>query len=179
LPVTRATLVRYGSGAVLLMQLGCAAPQRDASPPPEGNASWRMAAPKDMVRYQLAMGEVSSGGTPLHRVTPVYPVDQLARCPPPQEVPALLIVDTAGKVVDVRMEGETAADAHRHAFADAVRAAALQWQFNPLQITRWAADADGNSHVVGSQAEPFSLAYVFRFVCTAGRAEISAYRDGT
>ena len=94
-------------------------------------------------------------------------------------MPALLIVDTTGKVVEVRVEGEATSDTRDRAFAAAVRAATLQWRFNPLQIDRWAADADGNSHVVDSQNEPFSLAYVFRFQCTAGRAAVTTRRDGT
>lgn len=171
--MTCATRLLYGSCAALLLA-ACATTQRASPPPPKGDASWRMAAPKDTVRYQLALGEVSSGGTPFQRVTPVYPVDQLASCPPPQEVSALLIVDKAGKVAEVRVAGEAGADVHRRAFAAAARAAALQWQFNPLQINRWAADADGNSHVVDSKTEPFSLAYVFRFECHGGKSTVSA-----
>jgi hypothetical protein len=174
-----ATLLRYASWAVLLLVAGCATPRRASPPPPKGDTSWRMVVPKGTVRYQLAIGEVSSGGTPFQRVTPVYPADQLASCPPPQEIPVLLIVDEAGKVAEVRVADEATADAQRRAFAAAARAAALQWQFSPLQINRWAADANGDSHVVASATEPFSLAYVFRFECTAGRAEITTRRDGT
>jgi hypothetical protein len=177
--MTWTTGLRHGTCAVLLMLAGCATTQRASSPPPKGDASWRMVVPEDTVRYQLAMGEVSSGGTPFQRVAPVYPIDQLASCPPPQEVSALLIVDKAGKVAEVHVAGEAAANGPRRAFVAAARAAALQWRFNPLQIDRWAADANGNSHVVDSVTEPFSLAYVFRFQCTAGRAEISTRRDGT
>jgi hypothetical protein len=72
------------------------------------------------------------------------------------------------------VSGEQQADASRHAFIDAVRAAALQWQFQPLSISRWAADADGNSHVVDSGTRPFSLTYVFRFECHAGQSSVSA-----
>ena len=125
------------------------------------------------MRYQLALGEVSSGGTPFQRVTPVYPPELLADCPPPQEVPALLVVNGAGKVGEVRVTDETQADTGRRAFIASVRVAALQWQFNPLQINRWAADANGNSHVVDSATKPFSLAYVFRFACHAGKATVS------
>lgn len=177
--MTWTTGLRYGSCAALLLLTACATTQVATPPAPKGDASWRMVVPKDTVRYQLAMGEVSSGGTPFQRVAPVYPIDQLSSCPPPQEVPALLIVDKAGKVSEVRVAGETMADAHRRAFTAAARAAALQWRFNPLQINRWAADANGDSHVVDSVTEPFSLAYVFRFECTAGRPEISTRRDGT
>lgn len=89
-------------------------------------------------------------------------------------MPALLIVDAQGAVGEVRVTDEAQADASRHAFIDAVRTAALQWQFTPLQINRWAADADGNSHVVDSGTRPFSLTYVFRFECHAGESTVSA-----
>lgn len=54
------------------------------------------------------------------------------------------------------------------------RVAALQWRFSPLQISHWAADADGNSQVVDSETKPFSQAYVFRFACHAGKAMVSS-----
>ncbi|WP_426687363.1 hypothetical protein [Rhodanobacter ginsengiterrae] len=152
---------------------GCAT--RPVAPPPAtGESSWRMELPPGTVRYQLAMGEVSSGGTPFRRVSPVYPAGLLASCPPPEELSALLIIDGKGAVGEVRVDGEAHADPSRHAFIDAVRAAARQWQFNPLQISRWAADADGNSHVVDSETRPFSLTYLFRFECHAGKSTVSA-----
>lgn len=153
---------------------GCAATQRHAPPPPTGDASWRMVVPAGTARYQLAMGEVSSGATPLQRVTPIYPDGQLATCPPAQEVQAQLIVDQAGKVGEVRVVDEAQADANRRQLIAAVRVAALQWQFSPLQINHWTADADGSSHVVDSETKPFSLSYVFRFECHAGKSIVSA-----
>ena len=153
---------------------GCATPGHVPPAPAKGDASWRLVVPKDTVRYQLAMGEISSGGTPIQRVAPIYPIDQLAACPVPQEVPALLIVDQAGKVSEVRVVDEAPADVNRRQLITATRVAALQWQFNPLQINHWAADADGDSHVVDSETKPFSLAYVFRFACHAGKATVSA-----
>ncbi len=157
------------------MLAGCATTQpTPALSPSTGDASWREVVPAGTRRYQLALGEVSSGGTPFQRVTPMYPPSLLAGCPPSQEVPALLIVDGAGKVGEVRVAGEVQADADRRAFIAAVRVAVLQWRFNPLTINRWAADADGNSHLVDSGTQPFSLAYVFRFECHAGKATVSA-----
>jgi hypothetical protein len=164
---------RRGSCALLLLLAGCATPPRQPPPPATGDASWRVALPPGTVRYQLALGEVSSGGTPFQRTSPVYPSSQLASCPPPQEVPALLIVDGQGKVGEVRVTDEAQAGAGRHAFIDAVRTAAQQWRFNPLTINHWAADADGNSHVVDSETKPFSLTYVFRFECHAGKSAVS------
>lgn len=138
------------------------------------DASRQLAVPADTQRYPLAMGEISSGGTPIERVAPLYPADQLAACPPPQEVPAVLSVDRQGKVGEVRVVDEARADASRRAFIGAVRVAALQWRFNPLLIDRWAADADGNSHVVDSETKAFSLHYVFRFECHAGKSIVSS-----
>ncbi|PWK92362.1 hypothetical protein [Fulvimonas soli] len=158
---------------------GCAGVARPpAAPPPEGSASYRVAPDAAMAHYQLALGQVSSGAAPFRRVAPVYPPEQWAACPPPVEVPALLIVDEAGKVGEVRVAGEAQADPARRAFIAATRAAALQWEFQPLRIERWAADANGDSHVVDSDTRPFSLAYVFRFECRAGRAVTSAGRAG-
>jgi hypothetical protein len=152
---------------------GCATTQRIPPPPPKGDASWRMVAPAGTTRYQLALGDVSSGATPLQRVTPIYPDSQLATCPPPQEVQAQLIVDQIGKVSEVRVADETQAHADRQPFIAAVRVAALRWQFSPLQINHWAADANGNNHVVDSETKPFSLTYVFRFECHAGQPSVS------
>ena len=166
--------LRCAGLALLLVLGGCATTQPEPPPPATGDASWRMEAPPGTVRYQLALGEVSSGATPFQRVSPVYPPGQLASCPPPQEVPALLVIDDKGVVGEVRVAFEAQADPVGRAFIDAVRAAALQWKFNPLQINRWAADADGNSHVVDSQTRPFSLTYIFRFECHAGKSTVSA-----
>lgn len=164
-----------GGVCVLLLLLGaCVASPDKPPPPPTGEASWRQVLPDGMVRYELALGEVSSGAAAFKRVAPVYPPAQLASCPPPQEVEALLVVDRLGAVGQVRVADEARATAARHAFIDAVRTAALQWRFRPLRVERWAADADGDSHVVGSDTRPFSMAYVFRFACHAGQPAVSS-----
>lgn len=153
---------------------GCAPPPRTPPSAATGDASWRMVVPAGMARYSLAIGDVSSGASPLHRVTPVYPHALLAACPAPVEVQALLLVDQAGNVSEVRVGDEAAAAPERRQFVDAVRVAARQWQFEPLQITHWAADADGSTHTVDSRTKPFSLSYVFRFECHAGKASVRA-----
>lgn len=154
--------------------VGCTRPvaRPGRRPPNEGDASWHAVEQPDTVHYQLAMGEVSSGGTALERVTPVYPAARLAACPPVVEVTARLIVDRAGKVTEVRPGNAASAQADLAPYLDATRTAALRWQFNPLQINHWSADANGESHVVDSRTEPFSLDYLFRFTCHAGKVQV-------
>jgi len=154
---------------------GCAAgPAPIPPPPPAGDASWRAVEAADTRHYELAMGEVSSGAVPATRVAPVYPASLLASCPPPREVTARLIVDDQGKVAEVRVAQESLADAELRLFIDAVRTAARQWDFQPLTISRWAADAEGESHVVDQSAKPFSQDYVFRFECHGGEAAVTS-----
>ncbi|BDU18892.1 hypothetical protein DYGSA30_03490 [Dyella sp. GSA-30] len=88
----------------------------------------------------------------------------------PVDVDALLIVDTDGKVDEVRVADETQADAAHKLFISATREAAKQWQFNPLTIRYWTADANGEQHETGSETRPFSLRYTFHFECRDGRA---------
>lgn len=167
-------LSRLAGVGLLALLAGCASTPATIPPPPAtGDASWRAVEAADTVHYELAMGEVSSGATPATRVAPVYPASLLGACPPPQEVTARLIVDGEGKVDEVRVADEFRANADRRLFIEAVRTAALQWDFLPLTISRWAADADGESHVVDQAVKPFSLDYVFRFECHAGEAAVS------
>ncbi|WP_460878117.1 hypothetical protein [Rhodanobacter koreensis] len=169
---------RYAGCFALLILTGCASSPRIAPPPPRGDASWRMVPPPGTTRYHLALGDVSTGATLFQRVMPVYPASQLAACLPPQEVQARLIVDKAGMVSDVRGIVIDAAPPRWQQFFAAVRVAALQWRFTPLQIEHWAADADGNTHEVDSEAQPFSLDYVFRFECHAGQPSVSTEAFG-
>lgn len=129
-----------------------------------------------MGHYVLSPGQVSSGAAAMTHQNPEYPASELARCPAVVEMTALLIVDPAGKVSAVRVpaaESEGGA-AGMAPFVAAARAAALQWQFQPLVFSEWITDAAGNDRVAGKAAQPFSLAYVFRFVCHAGKGAGSA-----
>lgn len=164
-----------------LLALGAAGCATVAAPPPakapnEGSASYRMLDDGHMAHYRLALGDTATGATPFQRVTPAYPPDQLAACPPVQEVQVQVIVDEKGKVGDVRgvPVDDMSGTPPWHAFFDAVRTAVLQWQFDPLRIDHWAADADGHTHEVDSTTKPFSLMYAFRFECHAGKTTVSA-----
>lgn len=165
------------SGGVLLACLtlaGCAtAPAPQPGPPPVGEADWRAVDSGATAHYPLAIGETASGATISARVTPDYPASVLAACPPPVEVVAQLIVSTDGAVAEVRVADEAGADAQRRSFIGAVRAAAMQWRFTPLQVNHWAADAHDESHPVDNEVLPFSRYYRFRFTCHAGMAQVS------
>jgi hypothetical protein len=161
---------------VLLLSLAaCATTPPRAGPAGTGSASWQAEEPPPgTIRYKLKLGDISMGANLAGHVAPVYPPSLLGACPAPVEVSALLIVDRAGKVAEVRIAHAQDADAQRRLFIAATRTAARQWQFSPLLISHWAADAEGNSHVVDSATHPFSLPYVFRFECHGGKARVSS-----
>ena len=135
-----------------------------------GSASYRTATGTGLAHYQLALGQTAMGATLQAHEAPAYPPSMLASCPPQVELPARVIVDAQGRVGDVRMDPSPA----QRPFADAVRLAVQGWRYAPLTITRWAADAQGDSHPVDSEAKPFSLDYVFTFRCEHGRASVSS-----
>ncbi|WP_198670274.1 hypothetical protein [Dyella sp. C9] len=162
-----------GAGSLLLPVLlaACASNPSAAptSPRTGADTSYHAADQGDVAHYELALGQVSSGAVAQDRPPPVYPPSLLDLRLPSREVSARLFVDTQGKVSEVRIEGEAQADAQQRLFDAAVRAAALQWTFAPLTVSQWAADANGNSHVVSSEARPFSVDLVFRFAWKDGR----------
>lgn len=157
--------------ATATMLAGCAHTSRKpANGPGVGSASYRVADDTGMAHYQLAMGQVATGATLEAHEPPVYPDAMLSSCPSLVEVPARVIVGTQGNVGDVRMNPPAA----QLPFADAVRRAVRSWRYTPLTLSRWAADADGNSHPVDTEAKPFSLDYVFTFRCEHGHTSVSS-----
>jgi hypothetical protein len=157
--------------AAIALLGGCAhtAPTPTAGPG-VGSASYRTDAASGLAHYSLSLGQIAMGATLQAHDPPAYPAAMLATCPSLVEVPARVIVGTQGEVDAVRMDPPPG----RQAFADAVRQAVRGWRYTPLTITRWAADADGNSHPVDSETKPFSLDYVFTFRCEHGQASVSS-----
>ncbi|MDQ6646172.1 MAG: energy transducer TonB [Pseudomonadota bacterium] len=137
----------------------------------EGDASYHALSDDQMQHYQLALGSTSAGAVPIDHPSPSYPSAMLANCPADVRLQAQLIVGTDGKVDEVRVDEAAAAEP---AFVSAVRTAAMQWHFEPLIISHWAADAHDETHPVDTEARPFSLPYEFRFACHAGKPVVSS-----
>jgi hypothetical protein len=143
-------------------------------PTTEGTASYRSVAKDDLEHYKLALGQVASGAIPHDQPPPIYPAALLDQRLPPHDVAARVIVDEAGKAVEVRIDGEAQADPATRLFDQAVRTAAMQWTYEPLHVSQWAADADGNSHEVSREERPFSMDYVFHFAWKDGKPAVDA-----
>jgi hypothetical protein len=157
--------------AAVALLAGCAhAARKPPVAPGIGSASYRTAADAGLAHYSLAMGQIAMGATLEAHEPPVYPAALLTHCPSLVELPARVIVGADGHVSEVRMDTPSG----QQPFADAVRQAVQGWRYVPLTITRWAADAGGNSHPVDSETKPFSLDYVFAFRCEHGRTVVSA-----
>ncbi|RAO74700.1 hypothetical protein CA260_19785 [Dyella jiangningensis] len=116
-----------------------------------------------MRQVTLALGQTSTGATPLEQPVPVYPPSLQVLHMPPQDIEARLVVDAQGKVGEVRVKDEAQADPSHRQFIEAVRAAAMRWTFVPWRTQQWAADANGDAHSVGDHAQPFEVGYLFRF----------------
>jgi hypothetical protein len=170
-----ATRYRHWGQRRLLLSATMSALLAACASSPSGSIRDHAATTVTMQHYPLALGEISTGATPRKQPMPVYPSDLLDERLAPVEVAARLIVDTEGKVSEVHIDGEDQAAPQQRQFAEAVRTAAMQWSFEPLRITPWAADANGNTHGVGSQARSFSLEYVFRFAWKDGKPVTEAH----
>jgi len=165
------------SGLLALGIAGCATVAKaPVKAPNEGSASYHMVDDGQMAHYKLALGDVATGGGTIQRVLPVYPPARLTVCQPVVDVQVQVIVGVSGMASDVRHYPPAGNPdiSTPPQFFEAVRAAVMQWQFAPLQISHWAADADGNTHEVDSETKPFSLVYAFRFECHAGKATVSS-----
>ena len=71
-------------------------------------------------------------------------------------------------------DASQAAQTNPEQYVNPVRRAVQGWRYTPLTITRWAADADGTSHPVDTEAKPFSLDYVFTFRCEHGHTSVTS-----
>ena len=168
------------AGAALMLLAGCAAQGARPGIATGPASSAHSARPVAMRQYRLPMGDISSGGNIIERRLPAYPESLLAACPVSVEVQIRVDVNRAGQVENVLggLVDDAGLTSRWQQYFLAARAAAMQWRFNPLRVTHWAADVDGNSHVVDSAIQPFKRLYAIRFGCSAGKPVISVAEVG-
>jgi hypothetical protein len=149
--------LRYLCVAAATVVLACCASV------PSRHATTGSTSSQAMRHIPLALGQTSTGATPLEQPLPIYPPALRALHMPPQDVEVRLVVDAQGKVNAVHVPDESIAHPPRRQFIDAVHEAAMRWTFVPWRTRQWAADANGDAHSVGDHAQPFEVRYVFRF----------------
>lgn len=134
---------------------------------PSTQVAYRTIEAPDTRHYEIAPEESSNMPVALANPAPDYPpglvVLQLAHV----SVRAKLIVDTEGRVAEVRFDRAEGAN-HPAAFDDAVRNAVARWRYVPLRFRQWrnVLDAQGNvvdTERVKDEVKPFSLDYEFTF----------------
>ena len=170
-------LRRLPPAAMLLLLTGCAVHGLRTAASAKPDRAGESARPVAMTRYSLPMGNIASGGNLIERPLPVYPKSMLASCPARFDVQVVLYVNRDGRVEQVVGEVVDATPPHWRVYFPPVQAAALQWRFNPLRVTHWAADVDGNSHVVDSANKPFKRFYTFQFACHGGKPVVGVVED--
>ena len=163
--------------AAPLVLAGCAMYAARTGASAGSSDAGRSARPVAMQHYTLPMGDISSGGNVIERPLPVYPKSMLASCPARFDLQVVMDVNRDGRVEHVVGEVVDAIPPHWRVYFPPVQAAAMQWRFNPLRVTHWVADVEGNSHVVDSANEPFKRKYTFRFACHAGKPVVSVVED--
>ena len=148
---------------------GCASkPVATAAPPPQsrsGEVAESTIESPGGEQYPIELGvsyeqPVALGDYPL----PTYPVDQLAKRLPPQQVDVRIVVATDGTVT--RVEPLTPPDEILRPFADATIAALSRWEFTPLRRV------ENNL----SRELPFHQDYRFTFTQVNGKPQIDLKR---
>ena len=134
-------------------------------------------------RYALRKDENATIPVPTQAAPPEYPPAMIAEHLAHVAVRAKVIVDTEGKVSEVRIERSKIDVAYPAAFDDAVRAAASRWRYAPLRIQEWEDVLDGQGNVADSrlvrdETKPFSLDYAFSFDLRDGKPVVATNPAG-
>ncbi len=129
-------------------------------------------------RYEEREDEVANRPVSIENPPPVYPQAAIALGLHRVEVNAKVIVDSEGKVSEVRIAESSDPATHPAAFDDSVRATLLRWRYIPLTFRRFAEvkDEQGNivdSRLVNSESKPFSLDYDFVFELRDGKPVVA------
>jgi len=164
--------------AVCCIPLGCAGPTATKNASITEVAYKAVDAP-DARHYELREEENATIPVATDTAAPEYPQAMITEHLAHVAVRAKVIVDTDGKVSEVRIDHSSlVAAAYPVAFDEAVRAATLEWRFAPLRIQEWAdvLDEQGNvadSRIVKDEAKPLSLDYEFSFDLREGKPVVA------
>lgn len=169
--------VRLALGCALALLAGCAT---TSAPPVEpdraGLAGYeRIPEPAGGARWELQVGERSRGAEPRRNPDPTYPAKLVALDLPPVSLDARLSVDIEGRVEAVWIRPAGEAPAWQPAFEAAVREAAGNWRFTPLEIH--GEDAAAGTPQPDGQRRPFSVWYRFHFEVVDGEPVTGSAAD--
>lgn len=147
-------------------------PAQPAPPPRDGKVSYELIPTGGAGEYHLEKNQSTYGAQLVKNDPPAYPPALIAQNLPPAVVHAKVIVDTEGKVSEVR-DLDTAGDPSHAAFLSATRDAAMHWSYTPMTMVDEEEDAKGKITEKKHNA-PFSLDYAFRFELKDGVPTVTA-----
>jgi hypothetical protein len=162
------------ASACALTLAGCIAPAQRENAPPQTNVRYRAYADVGTPRYEEKEDEVSNRPVTVQNPPPAYPQAAITLGLHRVVVLAKVIVDTEGKVSEVRIAPAADPATHPAMFDDAVHEAMMHWRYIPLTFTRFeeVKDAQGNvvdSRPLSAERKPFSLDYEFVFELRDGK----------
>jgi len=167
------------ASACALAVIGCTHQTRPAPALPQTSVKVSAHVAPGTPRYEEGEDEISNRPSPLEFPAPAYPPVAIALGLRRVEVNAKVIVDTAGRVSEVRIAAAPDPTTHPSVFDEVVREALLRWRYIPLTFRRFVEVKDGQGNVVdsrllSSENKPFSLDYNFVFELRDGKPVVGA-----
>ena len=153
--------------AAMVLVAGCGTVPKKPVALETGKVGYKMIVPDGAARYTLKPGESSTQPVLAKHANPIYPPALICKSLPPVDVAAQLTVGVDGHVQRVVVSKYLGDTAHRELFNSAVRDAAMQWVFTPLQLTQWVRHR-GKRSQLETVHKPFSLWYMFHFEIVNG-----------
>ncbi len=156
---------------------GCTSALKPSSTSPETRVAYQAKFDAGAPHYEQREDEVSNNPIPITNPAPIYPKAAISQHLALVVIEAKVIVDSNGKVSEVRIAQN--GDASHLQFETAVRDAVSQWTYAPLTFTRWEEVKDAQGNVIDSrpasvERKPFSLDYEFRFELRDGKPVVDA-----
>ena len=183
MPMARRTLSQNWRALLLLFNalvvVGCVRQIKPELAQPQTRVKYSAHVAAGTPRYEEREDEISNRPSPVEYPPPAYPPTAIALGLRRFEVNAKVIVDTAGRVSEVRIAAAPDPTTHPSVFDEAVREALLRWRYIPLTFRRFVEVKDGQGNVVdsrllSSENKPFSLDYNFVFEVRDGKPVVGA-----